>query len=135
MRFDPALLFQPVQRRVERTLLYVEHFARDLLDPLGDRPAVQRLGRYRFQNQEIQSPLDQIARFPHCPTPLLLPSHDTSLPRALPINPASITQLPRSVPHREHSSITTSIPPFSHQPHTKTIYNTTSIVDSQGVFL
>ena len=37
---DPSLLLQPMQRRVQGSLLYLQHFARYLLDAFGDGPAV-----------------------------------------------------------------------------------------------
>src|SRR5262245_6021648 len=37
---NPALLFEPVERRIERTLVDAEHVLRDLLQPLRDAPAV-----------------------------------------------------------------------------------------------
>jgi len=40
MRFDPTLLLQPVQCRIERALLDLQDFGRYLLDAFGDRPAV-----------------------------------------------------------------------------------------------
>ena len=43
LRPDPALLLQPVQSRIQRSLADLQHFLRNLLDPLGDRPAMLRL--------------------------------------------------------------------------------------------
>ena len=43
LRLDPASAFQPMQRRIERSLLNLQCFLRDLLQPLGDCPAVHRL--------------------------------------------------------------------------------------------
>ena len=39
---DPVLLFQPVQRGVERALIDLQHVFRDLPDALRDGPAVHR---------------------------------------------------------------------------------------------
>ena len=41
LRFDPALLLELVQGRVERTVAHLQDLARDLLEPLADRPAVE----------------------------------------------------------------------------------------------
>src|SRR5262249_15447785 len=62
---DPALLLEPVQRGVQRALLHLQLVARHLLDPLRDGPPVLRLERQRAQNQDVQRPLNQIARLPH----------------------------------------------------------------------
>ena len=48
-----------MQRRIERTLIDLERTLRDLLNPLGYRPAMLRLERDRFQNQQVQRPLRQ----------------------------------------------------------------------------
>src|SRR5438270_7934222 len=73
MRFDPATPLQPVQRRVQRSLLNFEEIVRDLLDALGNGPAVQRTQRYSFQNQQIQSALGKIDSLlgHNAPCPLL----------------------------------------------------------------
>src|ERR1041385_7279045 len=46
---NPALLLEPVQRRIERALLDRKHLVRQLLDPLRNAPAVQRLAHERFE--------------------------------------------------------------------------------------
>src|SRR4051812_35051798 len=66
---DPALLLEPMQRRIERALLHLQDFARHLLDALGDGPAVRRLKGKRLQDQEIQGALDEIGGFAHMPRP------------------------------------------------------------------
>ncbi len=65
LRFDPALLLQAVQSRIERALLHLQHFAGDLLDALGDSPAVAALNGEGLKNQEIESSLYEIAWFTH----------------------------------------------------------------------
>src|SRR5215467_1446968 len=65
---DPPALFEAVQGRIERSLLYLQHFAGNLLDPLGDRPAVLRLQGNGLQDQQVQSPLHQIIGFAHTMT-------------------------------------------------------------------
>jgi hypothetical protein len=42
LRFNLAAPFKPVQRRIQRTLLYAKHIARHLLYTLGDSPSVLR---------------------------------------------------------------------------------------------
>lgn len=54
---DPSLMFQPVQRRIERTLIDLQDVFRNLLDAFGDRPAMQRTGLQGPEDQEIESAL------------------------------------------------------------------------------
>jgi hypothetical protein len=58
-REDLAIL-QPVQRRIERPLRHLDDIARDLLEPLRDRVAVQRTQREDFQNQEVERALGKV---------------------------------------------------------------------------
>src|SRR6185437_8004412 len=51
---DPALLLEPLQRRIERTLIDVEHAARHLLNARADPPAVHRLEGERLQDEEVE---------------------------------------------------------------------------------
>src|SRR5580704_382590 len=67
-RFNPCLLFQPVQSGVERPLLNLKNFLRDLLNALGNRPAVLRLERDGLENEQIESSLNEIAWFSHTMT-------------------------------------------------------------------
>ena len=48
-----------------RSLLNLKHFMRDLLNPLGNGPAVFRFERDGFQNQQVESSLHKIAWFSH----------------------------------------------------------------------
>ena len=50
-RRDPSLVLQPVQRRIERTLVHAQHILRDLLNAFGNRPPVLRSGLQRPENQ------------------------------------------------------------------------------------
>src|SRR5215467_1386599 len=59
-RLDPPAPLQPVQRRIQRALLHAQHVARNLLDALGNGPAMLRLQCQRSQNQQIQSSLRKI---------------------------------------------------------------------------
>jgi hypothetical protein len=55
-----------VKRRVERSLIDLDRFASDLLDPLRDRIAVRRFERERLQNQPVERALrDRKARGRH----------------------------------------------------------------------
>src|SRR5262249_9811461 len=63
--FDPALLFQLVQRGVERAVADLEDIARHLQEPLADRPSMQRLEREDLQQQEVERALNQVGRFAH----------------------------------------------------------------------
>jgi len=56
-------MLQPVERRIERSLLNDELFAGELLDPQQDTVAVQWSKRNSFQDQQIQSSLQQIGLF------------------------------------------------------------------------
>ena len=60
---DPALIFKPVQRGVERALLDLQDIVRNLLDPFGDRPTVHWPGREGLKDEEIEGPLDEIGWF------------------------------------------------------------------------
>src|SRR5687767_13849352 len=46
---DPPFLLQPLERRIERPLVCVEHTSRELLDALADPPAMHRLERERLE--------------------------------------------------------------------------------------
>src|SRR4029079_14282529 len=59
-RLDQPLLLQPVQRRIERSLVHLQHVLRELLDPLGDSPSMHRVTGERAQDQEIQRALKQV---------------------------------------------------------------------------
>src|SRR5207245_10841266 len=54
-----------MQRGVERALLHLEHLARNLLDTLGNGPAVQWFERDGFKNQKVESSLHEVAWFSH----------------------------------------------------------------------
>src|SRR5215472_558491 len=62
---NPALLLQPVQGGIKRSLLHLQHLVRNLLDALGDRPAMLGFERERLQDQQVQSSLYQIVWFAH----------------------------------------------------------------------
>src|SRR6476620_8506767 len=48
---DPALLLEPLERRVERALVDVEDALRELLDALADPPTVHRLEVERLEHE------------------------------------------------------------------------------------
>ena len=60
LRFNPALVFEPMEGGIERTLVDLQHVLGDLLDPFGDRPAVQRLGLQRPQDQQVERAGEQV---------------------------------------------------------------------------
>jgi len=62
---NPPLLFKAVQSRIERALLYLEHFAGDLLNALGDGPAVHGFRQEGFEDEEIERTLDEITWLSH----------------------------------------------------------------------
>ena|ERR1700722_7443434 len=67
-RFDPGFLFQPVQSGIERALLNLKNFLGDLLNALGNRPTVFRFERDGFEDEEIESALNEIAWLTHTMT-------------------------------------------------------------------
>src|SRR5215471_15917670 len=60
LRVDQALLLEPMQRRIERSLVYLQDVIRYLLDALGNTPSVHWSLGEGPQDQEIQGPLQQI---------------------------------------------------------------------------
>ncbi len=52
--FDPALMLEAMERRVERALVDLQDILRDLLDPLRNRPAMERLGLQRAQDEQVK---------------------------------------------------------------------------------
>src|SRR4051812_52258 len=59
-RFEPAAFDQAVERRIERSLIDLEHAARELLDALADSPAVHRFERDGFEDEEVEGPLQDV---------------------------------------------------------------------------
>jgi hypothetical protein len=57
---DPALVFEPMESRIERALLDLQDVARQLLDPFREGPAMLRLELQRFQNEEVERPLNEV---------------------------------------------------------------------------
>src|SRR5262245_52356422 len=62
---DPALAFEALQSGVERALLDLQDLVRQLADALRNRPAVQRLERDRFHDQQVDGALNEVGRLPH----------------------------------------------------------------------
>src|SRR5579862_4949150 len=54
-----------MQRRIKRAVADLQHFARNLSQTLADRPAVERLQRQNFQDQQGQGALNQVRRTAH----------------------------------------------------------------------
>jgi hypothetical protein len=63
--FDPAVKLKAMQCGIEGALLDLQDLAGDLLDALGDGPAVLRLQGEGFEDEEVESALNEIARFGH----------------------------------------------------------------------
>src|SRR5215831_6782404 len=59
------MLFQPMQSRVKRSLVDLQHVFGELADALGDAPSMHGLERYGLQDQEVKGPLDKIVRLAH----------------------------------------------------------------------
>ena len=64
LRRDPAFAFEPVQRRIQRSMLHLQHVVRRPLNVLRDRVSVRRPGQERSQNEQIERPLQQLDTFP-----------------------------------------------------------------------
>src|SRR4051794_15368479 len=62
---DPALLLKTVESGVERALLDLENFARKLLNPLANRPSMERFKSEGLQYKEIEGSLNEIAWLSH----------------------------------------------------------------------
>jgi hypothetical protein len=62
---DPALLLKAMEGRIERALLHLQHFARHLLNTLGDGPAVHGFGEKSPQDEKVERTLDKIIRLSH----------------------------------------------------------------------
>src|SRR5688572_26061092 len=61
-RFDPATLFEPMERRIERALLDLEDVVGDLPDPARYAVAVSRSPGQCFQDHQVQRSVHQISR-------------------------------------------------------------------------
>ena len=62
---DPTLLLEAMQSGVERALLHLEDFAGKLLNPLGDGPSVEGFEKERFEDQEVEGSLNEVAWLAH----------------------------------------------------------------------
>src|SRR5262245_51710878 len=58
-------MLEAMERGIERPLPDRQLFVRQLLNAFRDGPAVQRLARQRFQDEEIERALEQIRGFRH----------------------------------------------------------------------
>ena len=54
LRTDPSLRLQPVQRRIERSRLNLQHILRRALDIFRNRMSVRRTNAERLKNQQIE---------------------------------------------------------------------------------
>src|ERR1051325_4174930 len=59
-RFDPTLMFQAMEGWIQRTLIHLENFLRDLLNPFRGSPTVHRAVLEGSQDQEIEGALEQV---------------------------------------------------------------------------
>ncbi len=64
---DPGLLLQTMERRVEGPLLNLKSFPGNLLDALGDGPAVLGLVGDGPEDQQVERSLDEIGGLGHMP--------------------------------------------------------------------
>src|ERR687891_1703351 len=62
---DPALVLETMEGRIERALVDLQDVSGNLLDPLGDGPAVQGILLQRAQDQQIERAGQQIGRSRH----------------------------------------------------------------------
>jgi len=72
VRLDPSAALEAVEGRIERSLLDAEDLFGDLLDALGDGPAVLRAERERAEDEEVERALRKFdTRNRHVPLYLL----------------------------------------------------------------
>ena len=57
---QPAALFEPVQRRVERSLRHLDDLPRHLVEPLRDGLSMNRAQRHDFEDEQIECALGKI---------------------------------------------------------------------------
>jgi hypothetical protein len=60
IRADPAAILEPVQSRVQRSMLDLEDFMRAMLDDVSDGVAVGGAEKERLQDEQIEGPLQQV---------------------------------------------------------------------------
>src|SRR5437762_1952065 len=70
-----------MQRGIERSLLYPQGIAGDLLQAFGDRPPVERLERQSLEDEQVESALREIEAFVHwrASLSLLQKEHNTGI--------------------------------------------------------
>src|SRR5207248_219948 len=91
---NPALLFEPVQGGVERTLANGEDVAGEELDAFRDSPSVSGRSGDGFQYEQVQGPLEQIGRLGHA-----IPRSSTIIPRLSTVRNVNATRVWRHVHH------------------------------------
>jgi hypothetical protein len=62
---DPAFLLEFVKSGIERTVADLEDVAGDLREALADGPAVERFEGEDFEDEEVESALEEVRRFGH----------------------------------------------------------------------
>src|SRR5262249_11905484 len=68
LSLDPTSLLQLAQRRVKRSVDYLQDVAGELFQAPPYRPAMERPRRQGPHDQEVQGALDQIGWFAHTPS-------------------------------------------------------------------
>jgi hypothetical protein len=69
MPFDPALLFEPDQRRIQRSLVQRQRVLGDLLEPCRQRVGMQwPHRRQRAQHDQVEGSLEQFDAFTRHPS-------------------------------------------------------------------
>ena len=58
---NPATIFEPMQRRVERPVFDLEHHLGAMGDDMGNRVAVGRTHRQGLQDEQVERALEQLA--------------------------------------------------------------------------
>jgi hypothetical protein len=56
-----------VESGIQRALPDAQEIVGNLLDPLGNRPAVHRLQGYRLHNQQVECALQDVSLIAHVP--------------------------------------------------------------------
>ena len=59
------MLFEAVESGIKGPLLHEQNIVRDLLDPFGDGPPVQRGCRDGFEDEKVEGALDEVGRLAH----------------------------------------------------------------------
>src|SRR5439155_12463185 len=66
LRPDPTLRLQAIERGIERALVDLQDVLGELLNPLGDPPAVHGRREQGLQDKDIEGPLEEVGSGRHC---------------------------------------------------------------------